>query len=134
MAVIEFLTFEEYKELSTDPVDEEKFGPLNKKATQIINQATRQFYHFEDFEEDLDWRKETVKTAAAVQIDFFVETGMTTLEEMQSKPLSFSAGRTSITNSNSQSQQKTRTTLLSADAQNLLNGTGLLYRGIDRLC
>lgn len=131
---MEFLNFAEYTELSTDPVTTEEFGPLNKKATQVINQETRHFYRFQNFDEDHEWRKEAVKGAIAMQIDFFKKTGKTTLEEMKTEPLSFSAGRTSITNANSQSQQKTRSSILAADAHNLLNGTGLLYRGVGRLC
>lgn len=129
---MDFLSFTEYKEMSLEPVDQEEFEVLNRRANQVINQETRYFYRHQNFENDHEWRKEAVKNAITQQIDFFSQTGSSSLEKMNNEPMSFSAGRTSITNANTQSEEKSRATLLSADAKSYLTGTGLLYRGIGR--
>lgn len=130
---MELLTYVEYESISLNPIDASAFQKMNQLATEIINTNTRNFYIGNNFELDHPWRKEAVKRAISYQIDFLDKTGITTLEEMQSSPQSFSAGRTSITNSNSQSRETKRETLLSADARSVLSGTGLLYRGVGYL-
>lgn len=129
---MELLTYAEYKKISVGNIDESKFDKLNQRATDVINVATRQFYLRHDFESDHEWRKDAVKRAVAYQIDLFDSIGATTLEDAQRAPRAFSVGRTSITNSSTQTKEEKRSTILSADAESILSGTGLLYRGVGR--
>ncbi len=133
---MELLTYADYQGISPNPVEPDVFGNkgrLNAIATDIVNRNIRNFYRGKDFEKDHEWRKEAVKRAITYQVDFLSESGVTTLEQLQDEPLSFSAGRTSVTNSNTQSQKAPRSTLLSLDARDVLTSTGLLYRGVDSL-
>lgn len=128
-----YLEYEEYKELSVEAIEEDRFNVLLPRAEQVIDTITRYHYRNNLFAEDHEWRKDAVKLAVMYQIEFFVEKGATTLEGIQSQPDSFSAGRTSITNRSSRSRElETEKSLLATGARNALVATGLLYRGVQR--
>jgi len=127
-----YLTFEEYKDRSMDPVTEEEFNKLLIQAQNVIDVATRRFYLFNNFEADHDWRKDAVKTATTYQIDYFNEVGGTTHESLNQRPQSWSAGRTNVTNSSGRIRTgaEEKKSLLAVETQSALLGTGLLYRGV----
>lgn len=128
-----YLNYEEYKELSADAVSGEEFRRLNRQASNIFDVATQRYYQGKDFDTDYEWRQEAVKLAITYQIDFFNETGTTSFEGLNSKPQAVSLGRTRISKSSgTQVKADEKKSLLSVEAQSMLIGTGLLYRGVRR--
>lgn len=129
------LTFDEYVELSgNDKILKNEFEPLYKKAVQLLHVITRNYYKLNNFDDDTFIRKDAVKMALSAQIDFFVETGQTTIESLNSVPNSITLGRTTIsTNSRySSNVNKKEKSIYSQEFLMFLQGTGLLYRGVDR--
>lgn len=128
-----YLDYVEYSKLSIEPVEEEVFNKLVRHATVVIDVAIRYFYVGKDFESDYAWRRDAVKTAVAYQVDYYAELGAHTYEGINSSPGSVSLGRTSISKNvgNRVSDSKSKGQL-SVEAQSLLSGTGLLYRGVGR--
>lgn len=128
-----YLDYMEYLGIAINPIEEEKFKKLNKRATSIINVATRHFYQWNDFESDHEWRKQAVKEATAYQVEFFDEAGATTHEALNNNPQSVSLGRTTINKGSRQGSVTSEDkSLLSIEAENALLGTGLLFRGVAR--
>lgn len=125
------LTFEEYKDISSNPMTTTDFEKYIKSAVSTINMVTRYFYDFNNFEDDVPFRKKQVKLAIACQVDYFSEMGATTHEALNNKPQSISLGRTTITQSTSRNADNNRTvSTLSHEALQALHGTGLLNRGV----
>lgn len=128
-----YLNYEEYRGLSIEPVEQEEFSKLIKQANMVFNVATRRFYLGKDFKSDHVWRQEAVKQALAYQVDYYSELGAHTFEGINNTPGSVSLGRTSISKTvgNRQAVSEDKS-LLSVEAQSILSGTGLLYRGVSR--
>ncbi len=132
---MDYLTFEEYKEL-TGKGDESKanFDKYYRKAAAVIDNITNRFYQFNKIDEDkISFRVQQFKLALSSQIEFFSEMGVDTFESLNKSPQSFSAGRTSISNGsryNSSGANKSKS-LVAEDIYIYLEGTGLLYRGVD---
>lgn len=125
------LTYEEYTQLSTNPVGGPEFDKLLKRAITVINVITRYFYESNNFEDDNDFRKKRVKEALTFQIDHFAEVGETTFEGMNRTPQSVSLGRTTITQTSSRVADNTRViSITPQEAISALQGTGLLNRGV----
>lgn len=127
-----YLSFDEYKELSVDPVDEDEFNKLAKAAERIINITVRRFYEFNDFNRDAEWRQTAYKEAIAHQLDYFKEMGTTTFEGLNNLPQSVQLGRTMISQTSrfNAGGSNEKRSLLSVEAEMTLVGTGLLSRGV----
>lgn len=127
-----YLTYEEFKDLSNIDIDEDEFNKLLPKATAVIDNVTSYFYVKNDIEQDNKWRVKQFKQALCAQIEYFNEVGGTTHESINSAPQSFTAGRTTVSNSgryrtDGESDGKT---IVAEDVFVFLEGTGLLYRGV----
>ena|SRR5690625_1337076 len=122
-----YLTYDEFKGYSDKDIDETEFNKLIKKASDVLNYVTRDFYVFQNLETDNEYRKTKFKKAVAAQIDYFYDMGATSSHELNN-PLSVQIGRTQM--SQGVANQKKTNTVVSEDAINYLSGTGLLYRGI----
>lgn len=126
------LTYEEFKDLSTSEIDEPTFNSLIKKASAVLNTVTSYFYVTNDIEKDNEWRVNQFKQALCAQIEYFDEVGATSFEGINNAPQSFSAGRTSVSNTsrfNSGGANESKS-LVAEDVYIFLSGTGLLYRGV----
>ncbi|WP_155962133.1 hypothetical protein [Streptococcus ruminantium] len=99
-----------------------------KKAEDLLEIITLRFYDQAPFETDVGWRKEAVKRAILAQIEYFIETGETTAEGLNSTPQSVSIGRTRVTTVHGNSSKSTKN-LACEEFYLHLSGTGLLYRG-----
>lgn len=95
-----YLTYEQYSDISFEPIEEEVFDKLLKPASVKLDVLSRYFYNRVDFENDFDKRKEAWKTALTYQIDFFNAYGSTTSYEINNAQ-SVTIGRTSQANGNS---------------------------------
>lgn len=127
-----YLTYEEFKDLSNIDIDEDEFNKLLPKATAVIDNVTSYFYVKNDIEQDNKWRVKQFKQALCAQIEYFNKVGGTTHESINSAPQSFTAGRTTVSNSgryrtDGESDGKT---IVAEDVFVFLEGTGLLYRGV----
>lgn len=127
-----YLTYEEFKELSDAEIDNQEFNSLIKKASAILNSLTSFFYVKNDIQKDNEWRVRQFKQALVAQIEYFDEVGSTTFEGINQAPQSFSAGRTSVTNtsrfkSGGENESKS---LVAEDVYIYLSGSGLLYSGV----
>lgn len=127
-----YLTYKEFKELNSADVDEETFSKLLLKASAILDNITNHFYIKNDIEKDNKWRVKKFKQALCSQIEYFNELGATTFEGINSTPQTFTAGRTSVSNSsryNSGGRNESKS-LVAEDVYVYLEGTGLLFAGI----
>src|SRR5690625_5177914 len=93
-----YLTYDEFKEISQSDIDKQTFDKLIKKASAVLNNVTSYFYVKNDIEKDNSWRVNQFKQALCAQIEYFHEVGSTTYEGINKTPQSFSAGRTTVTN------------------------------------
>lgn len=121
-----YLTYEEYKFWGNASVTEKTFPKLLQKASEVIDDATRAFYRFNDINMDVPYRREQFKKAVVAQIDYFDDMGASTshgLANIQSVTI----GRTSITGG---ATSGATNTILSSDALRYLKYTGLLYSGV----
>lgn len=128
-----YLTFEEFKKINDVDVDEATFNKLLPKASAILDNVTNHFYARCDIEKDNPWRVGKFKAALSAQIEYFNEVRATTFEGINKAPQSFSAGRTSVTNTsrfNAGGENESKS-LVAEDVYIYLEGTGLLYTGID---
>lgn len=127
-----YLTYSEFKELSTIDLEEAEFDKLIKKASAVLDNVTSYFYVKNDIKKDNAWRAIQFKHALCAQIEYFNELDATTFESINKAPQSFSAGRTSVSNvsrykSNGENEGKS---LVAEDVYIYLQGTGLLYTGV----
>ncbi len=132
---MDYLTYEEFKKLNDADVDEATFNMLLPKASAILDNITNHFYARRDMEQDNTWRVKKFKEALSAQVEYFNELGATTFEGINKAPQSFSAGRTSVTNTsrfNAGGENESKS-LVAEDVYIYLEGTGLLYAGIDAL-
>jgi|SRR5690625_705117 len=127
-----YLTNEEYNELGFKELSDTDFNKLLPKATAVLNNVTSHFYVRHDMEKDNEWRVHQFKRALGSQIEYFNILGATTSEEINSSPHSFTAGRTSVSNSSryNTSGENEKKPLVAEDVYIYLDGTGLLYAGV----
>lgn len=128
-----YLTFEEFKEL-TGKTDESEsvFKKYLLKATAVIDNVTDYFYKKSSIADDpIVFRVKQFKLALCAQIIYFGELGSDTYESINNSPQTFSAGRTSVSNSSryNPSGQNESKSIVADDIYIYLEGTGLLYRG-----
>src|SRR5690625_3926254 len=94
-----YLTSNEYKEMGFRDLTDVEFNKLLPKASAVLDNITSHFYQNVDIKEDNGWRVRQFKRALGSQIEYFSILGATTTEEINSSPHSFTAGRTSVSNS-----------------------------------
>lgn len=130
-----YLTFDEFKKI-TGKSDEYKktFEQFYSKAAAVIDNITNRFYQLHKIDEDpVTFRVNQFKLALCSQIEYFGELGAATFEGINKAPQTFSAGRTSVSNGsryNSSGANESKS-LVAQDIYIYLEGTGLLYRGVD---
>lgn len=127
-----YLTFEEFKSLTSKEIGEEEFNALLPKASAILDNITNHFYVHVDIDEDNTWRVGKFKEGLATQIEYFHVLGATSFEEINNSPQTFSAGRTSVSNASRYSRggdDKVKP-LVTEDIFIHLEGTGLLNRAV----
>lgn len=122
-----YLTYEEYNDMGFAELEKKDFDKLAKHAGDAIDSITRDFYVFNDLEDDVKFRRVKFKKAVAAQVEYFHEMGATSTHGMNS-PLSVQIGRTQM--SSGVANQKDMNKLISKDVYMYLEGIGLLYRGI----
>ena len=127
-----YLTYSEFKELSTMDLEEVEFLKLITKASAVLDNVTSYFYVKNDIKKDNAWRVIQFKHALCAQIEYFNELDATTFESINKAPRSFSVGRTSVSNasrykSNGENESKS---LVAEDVYIYLQGTGLLFSGV----
>lgn len=128
-----YITVDDLTEFGIDMTDEQFIYKSMLKSEQLFDVLTRRYYRFNDFDSDLEWRKDVVKQAILSQIQYFIDKGATTIGELSNQPESISLGRTTINLNRSDSQANTTSTinmLVCDEMEMLLQGTGLLYRGV----
>jgi len=122
-----YLTYEEYNDFDFSELDETEFKQLVKKASDVLDYVTRDFYHFTDLEDDHKFRRTKFKKSIAAQIEYFHDVGETSTHGINN-PLTVQIGRTQL--GTGVNNQKEINKLVSSDVYMYLRGTGLLYRGM----
>lgn len=130
-----YITFSEFKSITGKTDDYEKtFEQFYSKAAAVIDNITNRFYQLHKIDEDpVTFRVDQFKLALCSQIEYFGELGAATFESINRAPQTFSAGRTSVSNGsryNSSGANESKS-LVAEDIYIYLEGTGLLYRGVD---
>lgn len=130
-----YITYTEFEVLTegTFEITKEEFTQLLPKSSAVLDSATSYFYKRNNLEKDHYWRRNQFKLALCTQIQYFHSLGATTFEEINNTPQTFQAGRTSVSNAsrynpNGANESKP---LLSKDVYVYLDGTGLLYSGVN---
>ena len=127
---MDFLLFEEYRDLSVVLVDEETFKKLYKISTRVLSYETNDYFDYNDFNDTSEWIKNKYKEAITLQIDHMYTTKQTSTHSANSQPSSVSLGRTTVSSRSGQSNKTERKFLISEDVLMVLSNTGLLYRGV----
>lgn len=129
---MDYLTYDEFKDIIDVEIDETEFNKLLPKATAILDNVTNHFYARYDMDKDNPWRVDKFKQALCAQIEYFDELGGTTFESINNAPQTFSAGRTSVSNASryNPSGANESKPLVAEDVFIYLEGTGLLYSGV----
>lgn len=128
-----YLTFEEFKSKSHINLTQEEFDKLLPKASDLLDHLTSYFYVANDILLVNPWINDQFRKALIAQIEYFHETGGTSFESMNSKPQSFSAGRTSVSQNQRNSNQQISRELVAEEVYIYLSGTGLLFGGVNTL-
>ncbi|WP_379946461.1 hypothetical protein [Enterococcus devriesei] len=132
---MDYITFDEFKQITGKTDDyEEIFEKFYQKATAVIDNITNRFYQKNEIDNDpILFRVEQFKLALCSQIEYFGELGADTFEGINKAPQTFSAGRTSVSNGSryNLSGANESKALVAEDIYIYLEGTGLLYRGVD---
>ncbi len=125
-----YLTFEEFQELSQIELTQKEFDKLLPKASDLLDHVTSYFYIKCDIDNSNEWIASQFKKALVAQIEYFNEMGSTSFESMNNKPQSFSAGRTSVSQTLRNSNQQASKELVAEEVYIYLSGTGLLFGGV----
>ncbi len=128
-----YLTFEEFEEISQIELTQEEFDKLCPKASDLLDHVTSYYYVKNDIDFTNKWIASQFKKALVTQIEYFKEVGGTSFESMNSSPQSFSAGRTSVTQNQRNSNQQITKELVAEEVYIHLSSTGLLFRGVNTL-
>jgi len=124
-----YLTYEEYNDLGfvETEIEQAEFKRLVKRAGDVLDDVTGDFYAFNDLEDDINFRRDKFKKAVACQVEYFFDMEATSSHEMNN-PLTVQIGRTQV--SSGAANQKEMNSLISKDVFMYLRDTGLLYSGI----
>lgn len=127
---MDYLTYDEYIQLGFAEIEKTEFDRLLPKASDVINSVTRDFYVFNDIEDDVPFRRERFKKAVGAQIEYFHDMGATSSHGLN-EPFTVTIGRTTVSRGyRGTSQDETQFSIVSPDVLMYLSGTGLLYRGV----
>ena len=125
-----YLTYDEYTQFGFSEIEEDEFNRLLPKASDVLNAVTRDFYVFNDIDDDVEFRRERFKKAIAAQIEYFHDMGATSSHGLN-EPSTVTIGRTTVSRGyRGGSQEDAQANIVSDDAFMYLSGTGLLYRGV----
>lgn len=129
----DYLTEKEYKDMGFAEISEPfSFDNLLMRASLLLDNKTRHYYTFVKFEDDFDWRVKKFKQAIALQIEYFVQNEATSTSQLNDRPLNVSIGRTNISRGGkAQTVEGSEVSLECPDITMVLEGTGLLYRGVN---
>lgn len=126
-----YLTLEEYNAFGYTKLESDTFDELISKASDFLDSQTRDFYHYNDLETDIEYRKTKFKKAVALQVEYMYQSGATSTYDANT-PQSWSIGRTSVSESSrySNTGRNEAPSIICEDAILMLSGTGLLFRGV----
>ncbi|MEQ7217828.1 hypothetical protein ABQD64_05300 [Vagococcus fluvialis] len=129
----EYLTEEEYKEMGFATIASPfSFDNLLMRASLILDSKTRNHFNFINYEDDFEWRVDKFKKAVGMQIEYFIQNEATSTSQMNDRPMNVTIGRTTVSRGGkAQTIEGSEVTLECPDLAIVLEGTGLLYRGVD---
>ncbi|MGX6979115.1 hypothetical protein ACWN8V_07630 [Vagococcus elongatus] len=127
-----YLAEEEYKKMGFAEIsDPFSFRDLLFKAGLILDNITRDYYQFVSFNDDHEWRVKKFKQAVGLQIEYFMQNEANSTSQLNDRPMNVTIGRTTISRGGkAQTVEGSEVTLLCPDVQMVLEGTGLLFRGV----
>ena len=128
-----YLTFEEFQSKSQVDLTQEDFDKYLGRSSDLLDYLTSYFYVANDMMLVNPWINDQFRKALVAQIEYFNEIGSTSFESMNNKPQSFSAGRTSVTQNQRNSNQQITKELVAEEVYIYLSGTGLLFSGVNTL-
>ena len=123
-----YLSFADYKGAVSD---EAEFTRLEAQAETVINNATRDFYRYNDLSADPDeFRVADFKQAVKEQVDYYAFAQATkSYEIQQGNYKAVSIGRLSLTPSDTNASDRVMPNGLCRESYELLAKHGLLFRG-----
>lgn len=127
-----YLSFEEYfTEYKGAVNDETEFTRLEAQAETVINNATRDFYRYNDLSADPDeFRVADFKQAIKEQVDYYAfAQAAKSYEIQQGNYKAVSIGRLSLTPSDTNASDSVMPNGLCRESYELLAKHGLLFRG-----
>lgn len=131
---MKYLTTEELQALATQ-LDEsaDNVKTLVELSETLVDIYTRRFYFYNDFNNDLLFRRNAVKDAVREQVKYFKANDVTTLEGLTEEPQALTIGRTTISNGSRYSNNGKSTTkrIACLGFINNITATGLLWAGVD---
>ena len=125
---MDYLTYEEYQSITSNPVSLENFPKQLAAASFTLDGATNFFYANTNLETDYAPRKNAFKRAVALTIDYYNS------QFNQSTSQSVTIGRTSMTEGASSNNYKSAYGNLPIDVDFILGPTGLLFKGVNTSC
>ena len=128
-----YLTFEEFQSKSQVDLTQEEFEVYLGRSSDLLDYLTSYFYVANDMMLVNPWINDQFRKALIAQIEYFHEIGGTSFESINSKPQSFSAGRTSVSQNQRNSNQQVSKELVAEEVYIYLSGTGLLFGGVSTL-
>ena len=128
-----YLTLEEFQRRSHVDLTFEEFEEHLERSSDLLDYLTCYFFVVNDMILVNPWINDQFKKALVAQIEYFIEVGGTSFESMNNGPQSFSAGRTSVTQKQGNSNQQISKELVAEEVYIYLSGTGLLFRGVSTL-
>src|SRR5690606_27449359 len=90
-----YLTYDEYTQFGFSEIEEDEFNRLLPKASDVLNAVTRDFYVFNDIDDDVEFRRKKFKKAIAAQIEYFHDMGATSSHGLN-EPSTVTIGRTTV--------------------------------------
>lgn len=128
---MKYLEYKEYEELGGKATNE-RFDSFYPKASVLLDNVTDYRYIKNDLDKDVDFRKNRFKMALVAQINYFDEMDADTFESLNKGPQSVQIGSTTVSNGsryNAAGSNESKP-LVPDDVYICLEGTGLLYRGV----
>lgn len=126
-----YLTLKEYNAFGYTKLESDTFDELISKASDFLDSQTRDFYHYNDLEKDIEYRKTKFKKAVALQVEYMHQSGAASTYDANT-PQSWSIGRTSVSEASrySNTGRNEAPSVICEDSILALSGTGLLSRNI----
>lgn len=126
-----FLRYNDLSDLQKQKVTQDQFEEYIEPAEAVIHNVTNNYWMVYDQKQE-SFQGEQTKKAIFAQVMWFVDHGGSSVATFK-KPSSFSAGRTTVTerSGREQSTEAGATALVNPEVYIHLEGTGLLFRGVD---